>query len=222
MPPTGQPSALTPCLTWGAAAQRRQVAPQGHTASRRQSQGQLRHTQKTDGHTLCPGQSWPVECPPGGKESPPDLGLWGICVLARGPGTLINAGGRFRPAGPQEGNRPLRGTAAVLSPQLRQGSPGSHTRPAAALQVHGDPAPATQSGEWAPGPLPDARDLNGGHTPSQRGPGPSPASSRTLTDELYGCGALAGRQSRKGHLGPIPVGQVSHRQGGFRDNAPHQ
>lgn len=57
----GCPRLDSPCLTWGMAAQRRQVAPQGHTASSRQSQVQLRHTQKTDGHTLCPGQSWPME-----------------------------------------------------------------------------------------------------------------------------------------------------------------
>lgn len=78
---TGQPSVLTPRLTLGTAAQRGKVAPQGHTASRRQSQGQLRHTQKTDGQILRPGQLWPVERPPGErKECPPTSGSRGsVC-----------------------------------------------------------------------------------------------------------------------------------------------
>lgn len=146
---TGQPSVLTPRLTLGTAAQRGKVAPQGHTASRRQSQGQLRHTQKTDGQILRPGQLWPVERPPGEREGvPADLGVSGICVLACGPGALITTGGCFGPACTQEGDRPLKHSGC---PQLQLGgSPGSHPP----LQLH---CRCTQTGS--------------GHQPPSRMPG---------------------------------------------------
>ena len=89
------------------AAQKGQVAPQGHTASRRQSQGQLRHTQKTAGHTLCPGQSWPMEHPPGGREGVPTQprGLGESVCWHVDPALLITTGGCCHPACAQEGDR---------------------------------------------------------------------------------------------------------------------
>ena len=183
------------------AAQRGRVAPQGHTASRRQSQGQLRHTHKTDGHTLCPGQLWPMEHPPGGREGVParPQGLGDLCA---GTWTRrFNYHGRLLPSGlRQEGDRPLRSTAAVLSSR-RWGSPGSHTHTCSCT------AGAHRQGVGT-SPLPDARDLNGGHTAPQRGPGRSPASSHALPDGLHwGAQLSLGGSPRKGISGASQPGR---------------
>lgn len=132
--------------------------------------GPVRHTQKTDGQILRPGNCglWSALLERG-KECPPTSGSRGS-VCWHGPGAPNHPeAASVHGSCTQEGDGPLKHSGCSSAPARGALAP---THPAAALQV-------TRQ-EWAPAPLQDARDLNRGHTPPQRGPGPSLPSTYAL------------------------------------------